>query len=350
MNPQRIEKQTPGAEHPGKIKTRSPVSPLQQAAQQSVFDAPTDAPDASGEAVPRTVMRGTDTLKQHPSPGAKSPLPPGAEPRKTGELRPHPAMVQCNLLPTAVQLEPLHKAGMRIFELPLLICHDGTIIDGYKRWVIAKDLGHPTLMCMVLVKSEEDALRLILENACSRNYLNPFCRYALALTLVEPLAAQASENRVLGGRKKQLAKLPKDQKIDVRKEVARLAGCGERNVDEVRLVLERGIDRLKTMAREGTISIDAAAKLAEKGEEQQRFELAVRQSRRDQKRRIRVLSTTGLDTAMLMIKRLMPLLEKAVKVEELAKLQPLVEPLIEALRGEIHVAVRGETLQSTPVA
>jgi len=35
---------------------------------------------------------------------------------------------------------------------------------------------------------------------------------------------------------------------------------------------------------------------------------------------------------MLMIKRLMPLLEKAVKVEELAKLQPLVEPLIEALR------------------
>jgi hypothetical protein len=140
MNPQRIEKQTPGAEHPGKIKTRSPVTPLQRAAQQSLFDTPTDAPpDASGEAVPRTVMRGTDTLKPHPSLGAKSPLPRGAEPRKTDELRPHPAMVQCNLLPTAVQLEPLHKAGLRVFQLPLLICHDGTIIDGYKRWMIARD-------------------------------------------------------------------------------------------------------------------------------------------------------------------------------------------------------------------
>jgi len=249
--------------------------------------------------------------------------------------------VQCNLLPTAVQLEPLHKAGMRVFELPLLICHDGTIIDGYKRWMIARDLRHPTLMCTVLDKSAEDALRLILENACSRNYLNPFCRYALALILVEPLAAQARDNRVLGGRKKQLAKLPHDQKIDVRKEASRLAGCGERTVGKAQLVLERGIDRLKMMAREGTISIDAAAKLVEKDEEKQRLELAVRQSRRDQKRRIQALSTTGRDTAMLLILRLMPLLEKAMKVEELAKSRPLVEPLIEALRGELHVAALG---------
>lgn len=289
-------------------------------------------------------QRGTAALPLLDRQGAESPLLPGAEPRKTDELRPHPAMVQCNLLPSAVQLEPLHKAGMRVFELPLLICHDGTIIDGYKRWMIARDLGHPTLLCTVLDKSEEDALRLILENARSRNYLNPFCRFALALTLVEPLAAQARENRVLGGRKKQLAKLPKDQKIDVRKEVARLAGSGERNVGKAQLVLKRGIDRLKTMAREGTISIDAAAKLAEMSGEQQRYELEVRQSRRDQKRRIQALSTTGRDTAMLLIKRLMPLLEKAEKQEELAKFRPLVEPLIEALRGELHVAVRGETL------
>lgn len=125
--------------------------------------------------------------------------------------------------------------------------------------------------------------------------------------------------------------------------MARLAGSGERNVAKVQLVLERGIDRLKMMAREGTISIDAAAKLAEKDEEQQRLELAVRQSKRDQKRRIQALSTTGRDTAML-VNRLMPMLEKAMKVEELAKIQPLVEPLIEALRGELHVAVLGETL------
>jgi hypothetical protein len=46
----------------------------------------------------------------------------------------------------------------------------------------------------------------------------------------------------------------------------------------------------------------------------------------------------------------MPLLEKAMKVEELAKSRPLVGALIEALRGELHVTVRGETLQSAPVA
>jgi hypothetical protein len=343
MNPQWTEKQVAGTVRSGKTRLR--VMKQEPAAQPSLFDAPPSAmPDASGETGVRLAMRPTDALNPHPSLGAESPLPPGAELRKTDELRPHPAMVQCNLLPTAVQLEPLHKAGMRVFELPLLICHDGTIIDGYKRWMIARDLGHPTLMCTILDKSEEDALRLILENARSRNYLNMCCRIALALILVEPLAAQARENRVLGGRKKQLAKLPKDQKIDVRKAAARLAGSGERNVGKFQLVLERGIDRLKTMAREGTISINAAAKLAEKDAEQQRFELAVRQSRRDQKMRIQALSTTGRDTAMLLVKRLMPLLEKAMKVEELAKFRSLVEALIEALRGELHVAVRGETL------
>jgi hypothetical protein len=306
--------------------------------------------DPSGVTGVRPAMRPTNVLNPHSSLAAEFPLPRGAELRKMDELRPHPAMVQCNLLPTAVQLEPLHKAGMRIFEFPLLICRDGTIIDGYKRWMIARDRGHPKLMCTVLDKSEEDVLRLILENARSRSYLNRFCRYALALTQVGPLAAQASENRVLGGTKKQLAKLPKDQKIDVRKEVARLAGGGERNVDKVKLVLERGIDRLKTMAREGTISIDAAAKLAEKDAEQQRFELEVRQSRRDQTRRIQSRSSTARDKAMLLIKRLMSLLEKAVKVEELAKFWPLLEELVEALRAELHVAVRGEKLQSAPFA
>jgi hypothetical protein len=110
------------------------------------------------------------------------------------------------------------------------------------------------------------------------------------------------------------------------------------------LSLKRGIDRLNSMAREGTISINAAAKLAEKDEEQQRLELAVRQSRRDQKTRIQARSTTGRDTAMLLIKKMMPLLEKGEKHEELAKFRPLFKALIEPLKGELHVAVRGETL------
>ena len=349
MNPARAKEQIAGTGHSGKTRLR--VVKQEQASQPSLFDAPSVAlPDPSGVTGVRLVMRSTNALNPHPSLEAESPLPPCVELRKTDELRPHPAMVQYNLLPTAVQLEPLYKVGRRVFELPLLICRDGTIIDGYKRWMIARDLGHPTLVCTVLDKSEEDALRLILENARSRNYLNSFCCIALALVLVEPLAAQAKENRVLGGRKKQLAKLPKDQKINVRKEAALLAGWGERNVGKVQLVLKRGIDRLKTMAREGTISIDAAAKLAEKDEERQRLELTVRQSRRDQKRRIRDLSTTDRDTAMLLIKMLMPPLEKAMKVKEMAKFRPLVEALIEALRGELHVAVRGEALQSAPVA
>ena len=132
--------------------------------------------------------------------------------------------------------------------------------------------------------------------------------------------------------------------------MARLAGGGARNVDKVKLVIERGIVRLKTLAREGAISIDAAARLAAKDAEQQRYEVGVRQSKRDQKRRVQTLSTTGFDTARLLIKRMMPLLEKSMKVEELAKFGPLFESLIEALKGELHGAILGETLQSAPVA
>jgi hypothetical protein len=65
---------------------------------------------------------------------AESPLPPVAEPRMTDELRPHPAMVQCNLLPTAVQLEPLYKAGIAsqpaevIAEASQAFCQDDITI------------------------------------------------------------------------------------------------------------------------------------------------------------------------------------------------------------------------------
>jgi hypothetical protein len=86
-------------------------------------------------------------------------------------------MVQCDLLPTAVQLEPLHKAGKQIFELSLLICHDGTIIDGYKRWMIATDRDR----AMLLIKS----LTLLLEKAMKFEELAKF--RPLAEPLIEAL-------------------------------------------------------------------------------------------------------------------------------------------------------------------
>src|SRR5271165_6005970 len=83
-------------------------------------------------------------------------------------IRPHPAMATCGMLPKAVQLEPLRHCGDQVFDEPLDITHEGILIDGYKRWKIARELGLQELPCRVHRLNKTEALKRILNKSPSR--------------------------------------------------------------------------------------------------------------------------------------------------------------------------------------
>jgi hypothetical protein len=76
---------------------------------------------------------------------------------------------------------------------------------------------------------------------------------------VEPnLQQKALDNMRNGGKFTGLANLPEARHIDVRKEVARAAGVGDRNVSNVKTILQRAHSILIGALKEGTLRINCA--------------------------------------------------------------------------------------------
>jgi len=208
----------------------------QQAAQQSLFDAPAIAPaEACIEAVPRMVMRRTDDLK------------------------PHPSLAKQNLWPTNEQILALDKLGNAIFEQPLLITQENLIVDGYARWRIARQRERDAVLCQVLQLTEQEALQRILQNHCRPDWLNAFSRIQLALDLEPWFQEKARINQSNGGKNKGSSKLTEDRRIDCRKQIAALADVSTGNVTKVKQILDSaGAQRLIEALRPGEISIHRA--------------------------------------------------------------------------------------------
>ena len=232
MNPQRIQKQTPEAAHPG--KTRLKDTPPQQALQPSLFDAPPVAlPDASGVTGVRVVMRGTDIVRglsaQLPlfenagSPGAGHQAIGRLVMRSTASLRLHPEIAKLGLGPTNERILELEKHGNAIFEQPHIITQDNVIIDGHARWRIASQQKRETLLCFEIQLSQQEALQRILENHSRTDWLHPISRVELARTLRTGYRDLARANQSAGGKNKASSNLTKDQRVDSRAKLAAIA-------------------------------------------------------------------------------------------------------------------------------
>ena len=58
------------------------------------------------------------------------------------DLRPHPSYVRHNLAVSAVELAALEENGDLAFRYPIVITRERFVIDGYKRWELAKREGY----------------------------------------------------------------------------------------------------------------------------------------------------------------------------------------------------------------
>jgi ParB-like chromosome segregation protein Spo0J len=277
--------------------------------------------------------------------------PPRTAVLRLDRIKPHPALIRCDLLPTQVQFEPLRDRTEKLFDEPICVTDEGILIDGYERWIIARERHIYELPCVVRTLSLDEAMVQILQKTQATRWLDRiFCRFELARALVSPQRERAKENQRAAGRKKHLAKLQKAERINVQKEIAQLVGCSPRQVGKMEDILANGIPLLKQKLRHAPITIHAAWKISRLRADEQTRELGPKESQCIQTKRIRALSRAILgidDDAKHLLDQVWRNLEQLCKLKPLAKYGQRSRELLAEMERELGVAVPEKIVKTT---
>ena len=139
---------------------------------------------------------------------------------------------------------------------PLTITADGTILDGHARWQVACERRDSSLPCLVYNLTEEDALQLLVQRHRSVQGLNAYGRVVLALQL-EPYFRGQKAGRV--DTRLPPSMLTKGSHVDVRADIARVAGVSTGNVTKVKQILSSGIREVRERLLRSEVSIHRAS-------------------------------------------------------------------------------------------
>ena len=185
-------------------------------------------------------------------------VPEGRLVRRTPEqLRAHPVYLKaCG--PLAAVTIPHGPADPIPIITPLLTTQDGLILDGHERWAVARHQRQRTLPCIEYDLTDEEALTFMLDKHRRSDRLNAFCRIVMALALEPHWRARARERQRRGGEGTLSSNLTKAHAIDVRAELARVAGVGAGNVTKVKQLLETATPLVRGALRLGEVTIHRA--------------------------------------------------------------------------------------------
>jgi hypothetical protein len=178
--------------------------------------------------------------------------------RRLDELRPHPIYSRLGLAVSASQLSALTALDDQAFEKPIAVTRDGLIIDGYARVERARILGRTTILCIEYDRTEDEALRNLLQTHLGSNRLNDFCRILLTQELGPWFKKKALENQRAGCESKNSSKLTEKEGLDIRSEVARAAGVSTGNVTKVKQIMKTANLKLREALLAGQIRIHKA--------------------------------------------------------------------------------------------
>jgi hypothetical protein len=189
------------------------------------------------------------------------------------ELQPHASYLRHRLSVSLVQLSNLIAIGDLAFREPIVITRDHKIIDGYARWELARRQNRKAILCLEYDLTEEEALRWLIQRHRSRRGLSAFTRVLLALELEPCLQGQARSNQRFGGLYKGSSILTEAQTLDVRAEIAAVAGVSSGNVTKVRQIARSAHPRVQEAVKTEEISIHLAWGFSRLSIEQQVSEL-----------------------------------------------------------------------------
>jgi hypothetical protein len=188
---------------------------------------------------------------------------------RVSDLRPHPSYVKHKLSVPACKIDVLDRLGDRAFQDPILVTQDRLIIDGYARWELAKKRGMATILCLVYQRTEDEALRDFLWRHRRLDGVNDFTLIELSRDLKLFSAEKARLHQEAGGQRKGSAKLEASERVDSRKERARILAVSEGNVSKVDRILDHASSSTEQAAREKEISIHRAEKWSRETEARQ---------------------------------------------------------------------------------
>ena len=220
------------------------------------------------------------------------------------ELRPHPSYIRHNLAVHACQLSAVAELGDLTFREPLVITQDHIILDGFARWAFARLQGRSTLACIEYEMSEEEALQNLLQRHRRSSGLNDFIRICLGLDLEPFLKAKGRTKQQAGGQNKGSSILTEAQRLDVRKEIARIAGVSVGNITKVKQLTTTAHSDIIKALREKELSIHRAWLWSKLPPEEQREKLWLNQSKRGIGKTIRHLLSPYLPKSSPLVPRL----------------------------------------------
>ena len=178
--------------------------------------------------------------------------------RVPGQLRLHPALEALGWSGALDEFNDAARLKDQSVLMPVLVTTNGTILAGFGPWRAAVFDGKHEIDCIEYPIREDESLRFTLAYHQTRCGWNAFVRIRLALALETNLQQKALDNMCAGGRYKGSANLPEAQHIDVREEIARIAGVCPRYVSNVKSILEVAHPRLIGALRDNTLTINRA--------------------------------------------------------------------------------------------
>jgi hypothetical protein len=199
-----------------------------------------------------------------PSQGASTARPACQEPgarlvvRPTDHLRPHPALAKNCPGYTVQGLLRITVCGDTSQQGPITINQDNYILEGFGGWHLACTQNRPSVSCLELQMTEEQALLWLVQKQGRIHGLNDFVRVLLAYELEPWFKERAKSNQRLGGQMKAASNLTQAERIDVRSEIAAAAGVSVGNVTKVKQLLARSSPELIDALRDGQIRIHKA--------------------------------------------------------------------------------------------
>jgi hypothetical protein len=144
--------------------------------------------------------------------------------------------------------------------------------------------------CLEYEIGEEGIVPFILRYHQPRHAWNAFVRISMALRLKFDLQQRALDNMRAGGKCKGSTNLPKADRVDVRHEIAKLAGTGTGNVSEVEAIVARAHPNILVALQNGLLSIHQAWKWCKLSKTQQKEEFARYEEERTRRKILREFS------------------------------------------------------------
>jgi len=172
------------------------------------------------------------------------------------ELIAHPSYARHHVAVPAPQIAALEALGDFAFREPIVITRDRIVVDGYARWQLARRQGRDTILCAEYDLSEEESLCWLVQSRRPHRGLNAYTRIILALDAEPYLQDKARAHLRLAG--KGSSNLTDLNRLDVRSQVAAIAGVSAGNVTKVKQLRKTAEAAIEQAVRDGEISIHRA--------------------------------------------------------------------------------------------